>query len=397
MNQTGKQKHVLTGLPSEEKQIINKAKPLLALSQSEMTLTEFKILDIYLSRIDTHHPENRVVQFEKGEIENVLGVEKINNPELRKRLKHLMANVVELPDKDGENGFMAVTLFEEAVAKQDENGLWQIRMECTQKAMKYFFNIDNLGYLRYKLRCVKNLSSRYSYVMFLYIEANRYRKTWDVTVENLKHILSCDSNPTYQQYYRFNDLVLKKCYKELSEKTECRYDYQPVRKGHKVVSVRFTVRNLEAVEAEPERKVKISANTETDILTNLDDKELIMLQSICSEDHFSKEELSLIQSVLEGVPESLLPGKGKSEKERRKLLLEQCYRKMIVRSLDHTISNRLKYLVSILQRLSDAKSPTPDNTVDPGFPQRDDDLDALALQIQFDDMRQMQLDDNPDI
>lgn len=214
----------------EQKQIINKSKPLLALVQSDMTLSDFKILDAYLSHIDSHYPENRAVRFEKGEIEAVLGVERITNTQLKDRLHHLMGNVVVLPDKDGEDGFMEVTLFEEAVAKGDKDGLWKVQMECTQKAMKYFFNYDNLGYLRYKLRCIKNLTSRYSYVLFLYIEANRYRKTWTVEFKKLKQILSCDNNHAYQQYYRFNDLVLKKCYKELFEKTECRYTYKPLRK-----------------------------------------------------------------------------------------------------------------------------------------------------------------------
>ena len=77
--------------------------------------------------------------------------------------------------KDENKGFQLVTLFEEAEAEQDDDGLWNVKLECTQKAMKYFFNIENLGYLRYKLRCITSLTSRYTYIMFIYLEANRFR------------------------------------------------------------------------------------------------------------------------------------------------------------------------------------------------------------------------------
>ena len=47
-----------------DKLIIQKSKPLFALWQSELTLAEFKILDTYLGRINSHDDEHRTVKFE---------------------------------------------------------------------------------------------------------------------------------------------------------------------------------------------------------------------------------------------------------------------------------------------------------------------------------------------
>ena len=160
-----------------DKLTVQKSRPLFELWKSDLTLAEFKILDIYLSRIDSHKPDKRVVIFEKGELESILGVKKINNKDLEQRLKHLMGNVVKIPDPDEKKGFRLITLFEEAIAEQDDYGLWKVKMECTQKAMKYIFNIESLGYYRYKLRCVTSITSRYTYIMFIYLENNRFRKT----------------------------------------------------------------------------------------------------------------------------------------------------------------------------------------------------------------------------
>ena len=118
----------IVGLGKEDKLTVQKSLPLFALWRSELTLSEFKILDIYLSRIDSHKPDKRQVLLTKGEIEEALGVQKINNTDLKARLKHLMGNVVEVPDKDTKKGFRLVTLFEEAEAEQDENGLWQVKL-----------------------------------------------------------------------------------------------------------------------------------------------------------------------------------------------------------------------------------------------------------------------------
>ena len=243
----------IVGLGYEDKLTVQKSLPLFALWRSDLTLSEFKILDTYLSRIDSHKPEKRAIILEKGEIENALGIQKINNQDLKLRLKHLMGNVVEVPDKDENKGFQLVTLFEEAEAEQDDDGLWNVKLECTQKAMKYFFNIENLGYLRYKLRCITSLTSRYTYIMFIYLEANRFRKSWEISLEELKKILHCENEATYNEFRFFNVKILKKVQKEMHEKTECRYSYVPVKRGRSVKDIRFEVETLPKQYEAPEQ------------------------------------------------------------------------------------------------------------------------------------------------
>ena len=164
-----------------------------------------------------------------------------------------MGNVVEVPDKDENKGFQLVTLFEEAEAEQDDDGLWNVKLECTQKAMKYFFNIENLGYLRYKLRCITSLTSRYTYIMFIYLEANRFRKSWEISLEELKKILHCENEATYNEFRFFNVKILKKVQKEMHEKTECRYSYFPVKRGRSVKAIRFEVETLPKQYEAPEQ------------------------------------------------------------------------------------------------------------------------------------------------
>lgn len=279
----------IISLGKEDKLTVQKSLPLFALWRSDLTLPEFKILDTYLSRINSRKPERRVVIFEKGELEKILGVQKINIQDLKARLKHLMGNVVEVPDSSSKKGFRLVSLFEEAIAEQDEYGLWKVKLECTQKAMKYFFNVENIGYLRYKLRCITSLTSRYTYIMFTYLERNRWRKSWEVELDELKAILHCDNEETYKEFKRFNDRLLKRVQKEMHEKTECQYSYEPIKKGRSVTAIRFTVATLaDEITQSP------------DVIPGqlpLDDAAAPLLQSACS-DEFTGAELDAIEAIL---------------------------------------------------------------------------------------------------
>lgn len=293
----------IIGLGNEDKLVVQKSLPLFALWQSDLTLSEFKILDTYLARIDSHKPDKRQIVLEKGEIENALGVKKINNQDLKTRLKHLMGNVVEIPDKSAKKGFRLVTIFEEAEAEQDSNGLWQVKLECTQKAMKYFFNIENLGYLRYKLRCITSLTSRYTYIMFIYLEANRFRKSWEVDLDELKKILACDQEETYKEFKFFNVKILKKVQTELNEKTECKYTYEPIKKGRSVAAVRFTVETLPKLTFED---VDPNQYTIFDVQEELENTER---EYFCDEEFndFTDEQLDVLRELIRHkVPEDLI-------------------------------------------------------------------------------------------
>lgn len=293
------------GVPTDEnKLMVQKSNPLQTLSETEMTLPEFKILDAYLSLINSHDEEKRYVRFEKGELERILGVTKINKSDLHKRLKNLF-QVVTIKDKHKKNGFTMIALFEKAEATQDENGLWQVDLACTPSAMEYIFNIDNIGYLRYRLKNIIELTSRYSYILYLYLENRRkgkLSKSWIVPLDELKEMLRCTAD-TYDQYKRFNDLILKKCYKELHEKTDLRFTYEPVKgKGRKVTAIHFTVETFadllqlepnKAISAEPEQSSLPSSSLEN---------ELSAYSEVCKNE-FSVEQLQTLVNLMNFIDE----------------------------------------------------------------------------------------------
>jgi plasmid replication initiation protein len=344
-----KKNEPIISLGNENKLTVQKSKPLCSLWQSELTLAEFKILDTYLARIDSHKPERRVVIFEKGKLEQLLGVQKINNKELENRLRHLMENVIKIPDADEKKGFKLISLFEEAVAEQDDNGLWQVKLECTQKAMKYIFNVENLTYCRYKLRCIISITSRYTYIMFIYLESRRKLMSWEVSLEELKKILKCDKEETYKQYKRFNDLILKKVQKELCEKTDCRYEYKPIREGRRVTKIRFLL--------ESNNKYLMDEADDSFPEDFENDNEELWIEALKPlEIDLDREQIEELRSVLVTIPKYKLPqspANMNNTELQRYHYIDIKVKEIIRRSSKKLIKNKYMYLLSIIKKDSE--------------------------------------------
>ena len=336
------------GCNPEIQMTVQKSLPLFALWRSELTLAEFKILDSYLSRIDSRKPERRSVRFEKGELEQLLGVKQLKPIDIKERLKHL-GTMVQVDDPTKTRSFRLVSLFEQAECEQDENGLWQVDLTCTATAMKYIFNIENIGYLRYKLRSIISLRSRYAYILYLYLEKNRFRKTWQVGVDELRQILRCDDDGTYKEFKRFNDLILKKCHKELHEKTECRFIYELIKKGRSVAFIRFTVETLPVLESDNVPGQISVADYKDDFVNFLSGA----CSSVGKECEFTRLEMEQIVELFRSVPLYKLPqdtSTGTDSYELRSYrYLSICYAKMNRMSEKTLIKNRFAYFCKIIK------------------------------------------------
>ncbi len=343
--------------------LIQKTRPLLTLSNSNLTLPEFKLLDLYLARINSHNPDVRTVELERGELEKALGITKINRKDLLKRLKGMYQSV-ELVNE--ENRIKTTVLFEEADAERDVNsGLWTITLTCTKRAMKYIFNVENIGYLRYRLKCVLDLTSRYSYVLFLYLLDNRFRGngTWVISLSELKALLNCTAD-AYGEYKRFNDLVLKKCHKEITEKTDLKFTYKSLRKGRTVDRVEFTVEHInDYIEDKSEPPVQIEGQITADSLEPLyseDDyteKRYEFLAEACDLT-FSETEVAVLNELLLKLQEAAkIENKGNREDKElsRYHYMQQKYKELKMyeqRKLSEgkPIKDRFAYIRKMLEK-----------------------------------------------
>lgn len=336
--------------------LVQKSNPLQSLSETKMTLAEFKILDAYLSKIDSHKPEERSVTFDKGELESLLGVTQIKNKDLSNRIDNLF-KVVTIQDPDKPNKFTKIALFSCAECTQGDDGLWTIKLACSPEAMEYIFNIESIGYLRYRLKNVVNLTSRYSYILYLYLESNRFRGSWTMSLDDLKKMLCCTAD-TYSEYKRFNDLVLKKCQKELSQKTDIDFDYVALRRGRKVSGIQFILKAPQNAADSPVEPL-FNDPEEFDWADFYGSERLATLAEGCNYE-FNKAEMEQIARVLVRIN---IPcdRTTKSELYGKQFYLREKYAALNVIMCKKPIKNRFKYFLRMLD--SDAYQPASYNEI----------------------------------
>lgn len=329
-----------------DKLTVQKSKPLFALWQSELTLAEFKILDTYLGRINSHDNEHRTVKFGKGELEELLGVKQLKPQVLDDRLKHLMTTV-RIPDENSKRGFTRISLFEKTHAEQDDYGVWEAELTCTESAKKYIFDVENITYLRYKLKNIINIKSRYTYVMFLYLWDNKYRGTWEIDLLELKVMLNCDNEPSYDKFKVFNDRILKRVQKEIHEVTDIRYDYETIKRGRSVVAVRFTYKSKIFDEVDDNQMTIEEWQAGTD-------REL--WQTPLEQFNFSKEQYDELFSVMITVPDYKLPQSSAcygSIELMRYHYIDQKAKELLRRDKEKPIRNKYLYILKMLKQDAD--------------------------------------------
>ena len=336
--------------------LVQKSNPLQSLSETKMTLAEFKILDAYLSKINSHNPEERCVTFDKGELESLLGVTQIKNKDLSDRIDNLF-KVVTIRDPNKPNKFTKIALFSCAECTQDDDGQWTVRLACSPEAMGYIFNIESIGYLRYRLKNIVNLTSRYSYILYLYLESNRFRGDWTIPLDDLKKMLCCTAE-TYSEYKRFSTMVLKKCQKELSQKTDIDFDYVALRRGRKVSSIQFIIKTPQNATDSPVEPL-FEERDEFDWTITYGSERLATLAEGCNYE-FDKAEMEQIARVLVriNIPCDRVT---KSELFGKQFYLREKYAALNVAAENKPIKNRFAYFLKMLER--DAFQPASYNII----------------------------------
>ena len=85
----------------DENYVIQKSMPLLQeLRHRNLTVFELKLIEIYLSRINSHNPDSRTVIFEKNELKKIFGTS-FRTDILRQSLEHIQHLQVSEIAEDG--------------------------------------------------------------------------------------------------------------------------------------------------------------------------------------------------------------------------------------------------------------------------------------------------------
>lgn len=226
--------------------MIQKSVPLLEeLRKAHLTMQELKVIEVYLSRIDSHRPDKREIVFNNEDIKNIFGEVSVNW--LRTCLNNVISLKVSNLNTEVSTTEQNINLFEMSELEYyDSDNIISFRLKCSESALKYIFNIEELRYLRYKLRNVIYLKSKYSYNLFLWLvnqkckyknHEEHLKEALTISIEDLKSLL----NIPYDEFKLINKLILKPCMAEINEKTNLKYNYYTIKRSRTVIAIEFDI------------------------------------------------------------------------------------------------------------------------------------------------------------
>lgn len=237
--------------------VVQKSRPLLLATDINYTAGQLKVLDTYLSCINSRDPDHTIVDFKQSEYEELLGVSRLRVDELQKSLSDLIKLQVTVPFKESRDGFLVCNLFDGAAANKDpDTGEWIIHLKCSETAKPLFFNLEQIGYVRYQLRNVTMMKSMYSIYLYQYLKDNAFRHTWNVPVDVfIKNILHVKSSRYRKDFWRFRDRILNPAIDEVNSKTDIDVKYNTLISHGRIDSIDFTVYDREEVNQDVENQL----------------------------------------------------------------------------------------------------------------------------------------------
>lgn len=224
--------------------IVEKSKPLVWAKFNNYTSNELKILEVYLSRINAREPESSSVMFTKKEYCELMGIHpNTKTQQLKKYTGKFIGNYVTL-NIDG--GYEQYPLFTKVTCQKDpELGEVTIKLTCNPDLKQIFFQLAEDGYIRYKLKNIISLNSRYSVRLYSLLKDKAYGNyEWVVDVEELRKLLDINA-PRYDSFKYLNAEILKKCEEEINSNTDIRFSYEKIQRGRTTRAVKFFITEIE--------------------------------------------------------------------------------------------------------------------------------------------------------
>ena len=222
--------------------IVQKSRALLSASDIDYTANQLKMIDTYLSCINSRDPENDTIVFPLKEYEKLMGVKRMRTHEVAAWLKTLSTLAITVYGND-DYEMNIFPLFSQLSTKIDSSsGERLVYLKCNSMAKPYFFNIEDKGYVSYRLSNVTSMKSKHSIHLYQYLKANVYRHKWRISLGNLKEMVLHIEPDSYQDNFKdFRVNILDKAVEEINRETDIKVKYKAITPAGKVSKIEFVV------------------------------------------------------------------------------------------------------------------------------------------------------------
>ena len=191
-----------------ENMIVEKSRDLIGMKTPKWKLSELKLLDIYLAKINARDEKSRTVRFTKREYIELMELTEVKAIDLKKNLESLISKTVYIRDKNELDHFKICNLFSVAYYHEDEHGEKVIDLSCSEDMKEAFFNLADNGYLMYLVKNSLRLNSTYAVKLYMYLKDNMFRSPFEIDLKTIRSTLEVDGIKTYNNFKYFKSCLL---------------------------------------------------------------------------------------------------------------------------------------------------------------------------------------------
>jgi plasmid replication initiation protein len=214
--------------------IVTKSNKLIVCNY-DLSLQEQKIILTLASMVQPQDTEFKEYEFKIKDFIELLGVkDQSKYTELPKITKELKKKVFEI--EEGTDLIQVSWLG--GVRYKRKEGILILSLD---KGLKpYMLELKEM-YTSYKLSNVLSLKSKYSIRIYEILKSNLFKKCIEIELEELKKMVGAKAS-YLKVYADFKNKVLLQAQKELNETTDIGFDFEEIKTGRKVTSIKFHIK-----------------------------------------------------------------------------------------------------------------------------------------------------------
>lgn len=225
--------------------LVNKSNSLIT-ANYDLSLQEQKLILTLASTVQPNDEDFKEYEFKIKDFMDLLEIRnKSGYAEIKQMTKNLMRKVFEI--REGKDTIQLAWF--SSVRYREGEGIVILKFDNCLKP--YLVQLKEF-YTSYKLENILSLKSKYALRLYEIMKCNQFRKSFEIELDEFKRILGI-TEKSYSVYQNVKNKVVLQAQKELSTKTDISFDFQEIKTGRKVTSIKFFIKSNKMVNAPKEK------------------------------------------------------------------------------------------------------------------------------------------------
>lgn len=243
--------------------LVTKSNYFIMNSSYDLSLEEQKLILTLASMVQPTDEEFKSYNFRIADFIELLGVEdKSKYTQVPKITKELMKKVFEIQEG---NKIIQTAWISGAIY---EKGSGMVTLKFNPDLKPYMLQLKE-KFTQYQLANVLTMKSKYSPRIYEILKCNEFKKqgNTEVEIKDLRKLLRAEN--IYPLYADFKRFIILQAQKELKTLTDINFDFEEIKTGRKVTSLRFYIHSNKAKALDEVSAARMDINTEDPNITEV--------------------------------------------------------------------------------------------------------------------------------